>query len=89
MLEGLIPTPRSVEVDRVNVAAPPEQVWQLLRHGDLNRSPLIQALFWLRAVPDRLRSKHEATSLRIDDLKSTPTCLVSRCWPNRRRMSLP
>jgi hypothetical protein len=72
MLDELIPTPRLVELDRVEVAAPPEQVWQLLRHGDLNRSPLIQTLFWLRSLPSRMHGKHEPSSIRIDDLKSTP-----------------
>lgn len=71
MLDELLPTPRLLELDRVDVAAPPEHVWQLLRHGDLNRSPLIQALFWLRGLPGRVHGKHEPTSIRIDDLKST------------------
>ena len=35
MLDALIPTPRLVEVDRIEVAAPPEEVWQALRHGNL------------------------------------------------------
>jgi hypothetical protein len=72
MLDDLIPTPRLVEVDRIEVAAPPEQVWELVRHGDLNRSPLIQALFWLRSLPGRLHGHRDPSSIRIDDLKSTP-----------------
>jgi hypothetical protein len=72
MLDQLIPTPRLLEVDHVDLAAPPERVWQLVRHGDLARSPLIHALFELRALPARLAGKHEPSSLRIDDLTSTP-----------------
>jgi hypothetical protein len=72
MLDQLIPTPRLLEVDHVDLAAPPARVWQLVRHGNLARSPLIHALFELRALPARLAGKHEPTSLRIDDLRSTP-----------------
>lgn len=72
MLDELIPTPRLVEVDHVDLAAPPEHVWQLVRHGNLARSPLIHALFELRALPARLAGKREPSTLHIDDLRSTP-----------------
>jgi hypothetical protein len=72
MLDALIPTPRLVEVDRIEVAAPPEEVWQALRHGNLAEAPLIRALFWLRALPGKLRGTSEPSSLCIDDLRSTP-----------------
>ncbi len=73
LLEQLIDAPRLVEQDRVELAAPPEQVWQLLRHGDLARSSLIRALFALRTLPDRMRGKSSGCgSIRIDDLVSTP-----------------
>lgn len=72
MLDQLIPVPRLVEVDRVEVAAPPERVWELLRHGDLARSPLVHGLFALRTLPDRLHGKHVDSSLRIDQLASSP-----------------
>jgi hypothetical protein len=72
MLDSIIPTPRLLEIDRVELAAPPEQVWQLLRHGDFASSPLVRALFALRAVPDRLRGKHVGARLRLDDLQSSP-----------------
>jgi hypothetical protein len=71
MLDQLIPTPRLLEVDHVDLAAPPARVWQLVLNGDLARSPLIHALFELRALPARLAGKHEPSSLRIDDLRST------------------
>jgi hypothetical protein len=71
MLDQLIPTPRLLEIDHIDLAAPPERVWQLVRHGNLARSPLIHALFALRAVPGRLAGKREQGSLRIDDLRST------------------
>ncbi len=71
MLDHLISTPRLLEVDHVDLAASPERVWQVVRHGDLARSPLIRALFELRALPERLRGGHRPTTLRIDDLRSS------------------
>src|SRR5690349_18637705 len=72
MLDELIPAPRLLERNHVDLAATPEQVWSLLRHGDLAHAPLIHALFWLRALPGRLRGKHEPAGLRLDNLTSTP-----------------
>lgn len=72
MLDRLIPTPRLLEVDHVDLAASPERVWQLVRHGDLARSPLIHALFELRALPERLSGRQRPTTVRVDDLTSSP-----------------
>jgi len=72
MLDALIPAPRLVEVDHVDLAAPPEQVWNLVRHGDLALSPLVRALFALRTLPERLAGKQPTASVLIDDLRSTP-----------------
>ena len=71
MLDELIPTPRLLEVDHVDLAAPPERVWERLRHGDLGKSPLIRALFAVRTLPERLQGKHVDTAVRIDDLRSS------------------
>ncbi len=72
MLEQLIPIPRLLEIDRADLAAPPERVWELLRHGELGKSPLVRALFAVRTIPDRLRGQRENPSIRIDDLVSSP-----------------
>ncbi|HYJ09568.1 MAG TPA: hypothetical protein VEX18_11180, partial [Polyangiaceae bacterium] len=72
MLDELIPAPRLLEVDRIEVAAPPERVWQALRNGNLAQAPLIRALFWLRALPSRLHGHAEPSSVRTDDLTSSP-----------------
>lgn len=72
-LDQLIPTPRLLEVDDIDVAAPPEKAWELVRHGELARSWLIRALFALRTLPGRLAGKElKPPSLRIDNLVSTP-----------------
>jgi len=71
MLDQLIPTPRLLEVDHIDLAAPPERVWQSLRHGDLAPSRLIRALFSIRTLPERLRGKPASSALRIDDLCSS------------------
>lgn len=73
-LDRLIPTPRLIEVDEQDIAAPILNVWQAVRHGDLGRSGPIRALFALRTWPARLRG-HEpaaAAELRIDGMHSTP-----------------
>jgi hypothetical protein len=64
-LDLLIPVPRLVEVNHVDVAAPPERVWSAVRHGDLGNLPIVRALF-----ATRTRSKNAL--LRIDELASTP-----------------
>jgi hypothetical protein len=72
MLDALIPAPRLIEVDHVDLAAPPQQVWTRVRHGDLGSSRLVRALFAVRTLPERLAGKQTATSVLIDDLRSTP-----------------
>jgi hypothetical protein len=72
-LDRLIPTPRLAEVNHVDLAAPPDAVWQVIRHADLAESPWIRALFSLRALPRRLVGQPvDAPTFRIDDLVSSP-----------------
>jgi hypothetical protein len=47
-LDQLIPAPRLVEVNHVEIAAPPERIWDAIRHGDLGNLPVVRALFALR-----------------------------------------
>lgn len=54
-LDGLIPEPRWIDVDHIDVAATAERAWQAVRHGDLVRSPLVRALLELRTLPSRVR----------------------------------
>jgi hypothetical protein len=71
-LDHLIPTPALLEIDHVDIAAPAVTTWALIRNGDLARTPLIRALFMLRAIPERLAGRTpEPNSLRLDDLRST------------------
>jgi hypothetical protein len=64
-LDRLVPTPRLCEVSHVDIAAPPERVWNAVRHGDLGNLPVVRALF-------ALRTRSTDTMLRIDQLVSTP-----------------
>jgi hypothetical protein len=69
LLESFIPEPRLIEVDSVEVAVPPAEAYQILRHFDMARSPIVWALFWLRTLPERLRrSDAPPLRLRIDDI---------------------
>src|SRR5438105_3443726 len=73
LLDRLIAAPRLVEIDRIDVGAPPNEVWELVRHGDLARSPIIRALFAVRELPSRVAGKRpEPSELRIDHLTSSP-----------------
>ena len=72
LLDQLIPAPRLLEVSHVDLAAPPERVWDHVRHSNLARSGLVHGFFELRAIPERLAGKRERASLLIDDLRSSP-----------------
>jgi hypothetical protein len=72
-LDRLIPTPRLLEVDEQDIAAPVLKVWQAVRHGDLGRGAAIRMLFAMRTLPERLRGRQAAgAELRIDGMRSTP-----------------
>lgn len=76
-LDRLIPKPRLLERDCANLAASPERVWEVVRHGELARSLLVRALFAVRTVPSHLWGKGgeqhaEPLHLGIDTLHSTP-----------------
>jgi hypothetical protein len=72
-LDHVLPAPRLLELDGIDLAIPPEQAWELVRHGDLADSALVRALFALRTLPDRLLGRNQGPlSLRIDDLTSSP-----------------
>ncbi len=67
-LDQLLPTPQLLELDHVDVAAPPDEVWRLIRHTDFGqRSTWVRALFAIRTI-----TSGEPTELRIDNLRSTP-----------------
>src|SRR5581483_10920421 len=72
-LDRLVPTPRLLELDHVDVAAPPERAWEIVRHLDLASLPIARALFSIRTLAERLRRRESGPlSLRIDDLRSSP-----------------
>ena len=70
-LDRFIPNPRLRQIDHVDVGAPLEKTWQAVRHIDLARSPLVAALFSLRALPDRLRGRNaSAQHMSLEDISS-------------------
>ncbi len=72
-LDLLVPAPRLVEVDFVDVGAPPERTWVRVRRGRLVVSPLVGMLFELRALPRRLAGRTVEPVVRsLDDLGSSP-----------------
>ena len=77
LLDRLIPHPRLLEIDRVDLAAPPEATWDRVRHGSFASSRLAKALFAIRTLPDRVLGVREGgttqreITLRVDDLVSS------------------
>ena len=71
-LDRLIPKPRLVEIDRVDLAAPAEAVWRRVRHASLAQSPTTRALFALRTVLERGHAAVPAPAgVKIDDMRSS------------------
>jgi hypothetical protein len=70
-LDRLIPNPRLVDIHRVDLAAPAEQVWHRVRHAALPHSPTTRALFALRTVIDREDAAKGSSGLRLDDMESS------------------
>lgn len=72
-LDRVLPTPRLVEVDSVDLAGPPAEIWPVVRHGDLGqRSALVRALFAIRTLPDRLSgARPDPPVLAIEGLRSS------------------
>ncbi len=73
-LDELLPLPRKLEIDSVELAAAPAVVWEHVRNRDLADSGLVRALFALRTLPSRLigAEQEPRAFLRLDDLRSTP-----------------
>jgi len=68
-LDRVLPTPRLLEVDEVDLALPPARAWEVVRHFDFAGSPIVRALFVLRTLPSRLREgAHAPLSLKLDDI---------------------
>lgn len=71
LLDRLLPTPRLLELNHVDVAVPAAEAWRVVRHIDFGqRSAFIRTLFAIRTVATR--EKAAELSLCIDDLRSTP-----------------
>ena len=70
-LDRLLPSPRLVEVDHVDVHAEPARAWADVRFGDLAASRVARALFALRTMADRLAGEEPEVAVRIDDMTST------------------
>jgi hypothetical protein len=71
LLDLLIPEPKLVEVDSVELGVDAVRAWNAVRGLDLAGSPLARALFAIRTLPDRLRGKKPRLRIRLDDLMST------------------
>ena len=69
MLESFVPHARLTQIDHVDVAVPARQAYDVARHLDMARAPLVRALFALRSIPARLRGHEDGPPrLAIDDI---------------------
>jgi hypothetical protein len=71
LLDTLIPVPRRRELDHVDLAAPPLEVWDALRYGRVAWPLLVRALQRARARPPGERQQREPP-LALGELRSTP-----------------
>jgi hypothetical protein len=71
-LELLVPLPRRRQTAHVDLAAPPTMVWNLLRHGDLARTPLLRMFAHLARLTGWSLGKHSDHRLALGDFRSTP-----------------
>jgi hypothetical protein len=71
-LDRLIPKPSLVEINRVDLAGSPEEVWRRVRHAELAHAPATKALFALRTIFDRSSQQAAPPGVRLADMKSSP-----------------
>jgi hypothetical protein len=72
-LDRLVPEPRLVEINRIDLAAPAARVWNRLRHGALGQSRLTRVLFAVRTLASRHDpAARQPGSVRLDDMRSSP-----------------
>jgi hypothetical protein len=71
LIDGILPRPRLLEHDAIDLAASPVQVWERVRHGNLAGRWWIRALFGLRTLPERFGRERAEFTARIDDLASS------------------
>ena len=56
LIDESLPVYHMVERHKIEVLAPVERVYEVVRHLDFSRSRVIRPLFWLRDLPGRWRS---------------------------------
>ncbi|MBS2018830.1 MAG: hypothetical protein JST00_38540 [Deltaproteobacteria bacterium] len=71
-LDRVVPTPRLLETDEIELALPVDQAWNVVRHADFGKLPIVRALFTTRTLPERVSSSSSGpVALRFDELSST------------------
>jgi hypothetical protein len=71
LLERLIPVARRREREHVDLAAAPQRIWEMIRHEDLARTPVLRALVSSRVLPGARSGKRAEKRFCIDDFRST------------------
>jgi hypothetical protein len=71
-LDRLIPKPALREIDCVELAVNAERAWRAVRELDLAQSTLVQTLFGIRTLPDRLKANNPQLRVRLDTSPNRP-----------------
>lgn len=71
LLERLIPVARRREREHVDLSAAPVRVWELIRHADLARTPVLRALVSSRVLPGHATGNGADRRFCIDDFRPT------------------
>lgn len=74
MLDRLIPNPRLLEIDWIDLGSLPELVWKAVRHEDLPQSAAVHALFAIRTFVTRAKTNDwSPPAIRLDAMTSSHT----------------
>jgi hypothetical protein len=71
-LDRLIPNPRLVEVDIVDLASTPSRIWQAIRQEDLPQSAIVRGLFAIRTMVTRASAEDwSPPAIRLEAMTSS------------------
>lgn len=76
LINGYLPHPRRLEIDRVSVDLPPAEAWERARHLDMADIPWVRFLFDVRTLPERLlgrRPQEADRRLGVDQVTASGT----------------
>ena len=77
LIDEFLPVYDFTEYHRVDVDAPIETVYRVVRTLDLRDTYFVRTLFWLRSIPARLQGR-QPLGLTLDDLQDMGLILLGK-----------